>query len=180
MTPKQVTKNKRLIKKILNHFNCVLCGISANVLILKGICNRCGILGSLGERLKQCLVRIFCRNRFGIFAQNALNRLEVQIKFFAIAREPLCSARLINIILFLSTPFSIAVSFGVALQDTCTRQVASSILRDGRESSSTWMTLFTASLWTSGMNSHQRKAFPRKNPLPTLWKPISTAIICHT
>ena len=112
MTPKQVTKNKRLIKKILNHFNCVLCGISANVLILKGICNRCGILGCLGERLKQCLVRIFCRNRFGIFAQNALNRLAVQIKFFAIAREPLCSARLINIILFLSTPFSIAVSFG--------------------------------------------------------------------
>ena len=111
MTPKQVTKNKRLIKKILNHFNCVLCGISANVLILKGICNRCGILGSLGERLKQRLVRIFCRNRFGIFAQNALNRLAVQIKFFAIAREPLCSARLINIILFLSTLFSIAVSF---------------------------------------------------------------------
>ena len=85
MTPKQVTKNKRLIKKILNHFNCVLCGISSNVLILKDICNRCGILGSLGERLKQCLVRIFCRNRFGIFAQNALNRLAVQIKFFAIA-----------------------------------------------------------------------------------------------
>ena len=87
-----------------------------------------------------------------------------------------------SLILFYSCPLRLALPYllGVALQDTCTRQVASAILRDGRESSSTWMTLFTASSWTSGMNSHQRKAFPRKNPLPTLWKPISTAIICYT
>ena len=70
MTPKQVTKNKRLIKKILNHFNCVLCGISSNVLILKGICNRCGILGGLdkiGELLGNWkIMTIFAAPKWGL------------------------------------------------------------------------------------------------------------------
>lgn len=57
-------------KKILNHFNCVLYGISSNVLILKGICNRCGILGSLdkiGELLENWgIMTIFATPKMGI------------------------------------------------------------------------------------------------------------------
>lgn len=57
-------------KKILNHFNCVLCGISSNVLILNGICNRCGILGSLdkiGGLLENWeIIAIFAAPKIGI------------------------------------------------------------------------------------------------------------------
>lgn len=63
-------KQKAHKKKILNHFNCVLCGISSNVLILNGICNRCGILGSLdkiGELLENWeIIAIFATPKIGI------------------------------------------------------------------------------------------------------------------
>lgn len=57
-------------KKILNHFNCVLCGIASNVPIINGICNRCGILGSLdkiGELLENWeIIAIFAAPKIGI------------------------------------------------------------------------------------------------------------------
>ena len=63
-------ENTSFHKKILNHFNCVLCGIPSNILILKGICNRCGILGSLdkiGELLENWeIMAIFATPKMGI------------------------------------------------------------------------------------------------------------------
>lgn len=57
-------------KKILNHFNCVLCGIASNVPIINGICNRCGILGSL-DKIRELLenweiIAIFATPKIGI------------------------------------------------------------------------------------------------------------------